>query len=257
MSLKEIWPHALCFAVLSVRLVVEAWHGLLTIWGEQGASAVIAYTKKSSNWCSYQTPCQGRKALQRPLANQSPCLGSKWPGFTGLWCTCWGDTGCLHWVSARRTLHTPVKAAETGTRHFPGMLLCKCSFDINHWICFAIFIIQLSFGEWWLFQAFRCWGWTKAWRFNDSHVAPWHLWTQCLLYFAYSIASAVFSQNLDGMPHAGWIIFIYVVYLLRYPSSSKTSWQTFSSFSSGVLAAWADSDAFQYTYFLIPLTCRT
>lgn len=151
----------------------------------------------------------------------------------------------------------PAGTAETGTRHFPGMLLCKCSFDINHWICFAIFVIQLSFGEWWLFQAFRCWGWTKVWHFNDSHVAFWHLWIQCLLYFAYSIASAVFSQNLVGMPHAGWIIFIYVMYLLRYPSSSKISWQTFSSFASGVLAVWADSDAFQYTYFLIPLTCRT
>lgn len=84
-------------------------------------------------------------------------------------------------------------------------------------ICFAVFLLQLSFGEWWLFKAFWCWGWTKAWLFNDSHVATWHLRTQCLLYFAYSIASAVFSQNLVGMPHSSWVIFIYVMYLLWYP----------------------------------------
>lgn len=124
-------------------------------------------------------------------------------------------------------------------------------------IPFTIFLLQLSFGEWWLFKAFKCWCWTNAWLFNESHVASWHLRTQCLLYFAYTIASAVFSQTLVGMPHTGWLIFIYVMmYLLWYPGSSKTSWQTSSGFTSGV-AMWVDLDAFQYTYFLIPLTCRT
>lgn len=77
-------------------------------------------------------------------------------------------------------------------------------------IRFTIFLLQLSFVEWWLFKAFSCWGWTKAWLFNDSHVASWHLWTQPLLYFAYAIGSAVFSQNLVGMTHTGWIIYIYM-----------------------------------------------
>lgn len=76
MSLKEIWPHALFFAVLSMRLVAEAWHGLLTIWGEQGASAMIAYASKSSNSLRVLTGCTLR-AAQRLLASQSPCLGSK------------------------------------------------------------------------------------------------------------------------------------------------------------------------------------
>lgn len=92
---------------------------------------------------THQTDVQTRhiaRAVQRLLANQSLCLGSKWPSFTGLWCTCWGKMGCLGWISARRTLHIPWKlpagTAETGTPCFPRMLLCKCSFDISHWDTF-------------------------------------------------------------------------------------------------------------------------
>lgn len=145
-SLREIWPHALCFAVLSVRLVAEAWPGVLTIWGEQGASAMIAHTNNSSNWCPNQTHCQGRKAVQRLLLNLSSCLGSKWLYWVLMYLL--GENGLSQVDQSSQNTAHPSESCQLELlrmEHHASQECSSANVDINHWdtFCNLSFTIKL------------------------------------------------------------------------------------------------------------------